>query len=128
MTRRSSYDRGYQPPAPVALLRVVHPGGDAGVVAQGLIDTGADCTLVPESLARVLDLPCVGRLEVLGVGGGGGSAPAYAARVEIAGNAILTRLVAYEEDVIIGRDVLNRLLLVLHGPRQRVRVTSPKPR
>ena len=76
------------------------------------------------ALAAALRLPAVGDLEITGVGGGGGIAPVYAARVEIAGTALVARLVAYGSDVIVGRDVLNRLVTLLDGPRLRLRLLS----
>ena len=117
-------DDSYDPPAPVVPLRIAHPGDETGVLTAGLVDTGADCTLISAALAAALRLPAVGNLEITGVGGGGGIAPVYAARVEIAGTALVARLVAYGSDLIIGRDVLNRLVTLLDGPRLRLRLLS----
>lgn len=117
------YDESYDPPAPVVPLRIVHPGREAAVLTPGLIDTGADCTLIPASFAHGLKLPLVGRLEITGVGGGGGSAPVHAGRVEIADASILARLVLYEQEVIVGRDVLNRIISLLDGPQLRLELS-----
>ena len=89
-------------------------------MVAGLVDSGAECTLIPPGLARTLHLPTVGLVEIAGVGGGGGSAPTYAAEVEIAGHRFLARLVAYEEQVIVGRDLLNCFVTRLDGPRRQV--------
>ena len=119
---RLAYDEAYDPPAPVVPLRVADPAGRTGVLLPGLIDSGADCTLIPAAVARSLWLPRVGQLDIVGVGGGGGSAPAHAARLEIAGVSVLARLVAYGDEVIVGRDLLNRIVVLLDGPRLRVRL------
>jgi len=115
-----SYDRTYDPPAPFVPLRIAPPGGASGAVVAGLVDSGADCTLIPASLAQTLRLPSVGLVEILGVGGGGGSAPIHAGQVEIAGTRFVARLVAYEDHVIVGRDLLNRLVTTLDGRRLQV--------
>ena len=120
MSAPFSYDRTYDPPAPFVPLRIAPPGGASGAVVAGLVDSGAECTLIPPGLARTLHLPTVGLVEIAGVGGGGGSAPTYAGQVEIAGHRFLARLVAYEEQVIVGRDLLNRFVTTLDGPRLQV--------
>ena len=50
----------------------------------------------------------------------------YAARVEIGGTRVLARLAAYEEHVIVGRDVLNYVMALLDGPRLRLRLSSAR--
>jgi len=119
------YDRAYDPPAPVVPLLIAPPGGESGALVGGLLDSGADCTLIPPSLARTLRLPTVGFVEIAGVGGGGGSAPAYAGQVDLAGTRFLARLVAYEDHVIIGRDLLNRFVTTLDGLRLEVGLSGP---
>ncbi len=124
MSEQFDYDGSYDPPAPLVPFRVADPGGEVGVLLPGLLDSGADCTLIPLDIADRLRLPLVGRVEIAGVGGGGGTAPIYAARVEIAGTHVLARLVAYENDVIVGRDVMNRIVALLDGPQLRVQLFS----
>lgn len=124
MTRQFAYDESYDPPAPVVPLRVADPRGEDAVLARALIDTGADCTLIPASIAGGLRLPLIDRIEITGVGGGGGRVPVYAGRVEVAGMTTLARLVAYEDQVILGRDLLDRVVVLLDGPRSRLRLSS----
>ncbi|HSB60195.1 MAG TPA: aspartyl protease family protein, partial [Vicinamibacteria bacterium] len=59
MKRRFRYDDALDPPGPVVPLRLTTPGSEDGVVVQVLVDTGADCTLVPRKVARALRLPAV---------------------------------------------------------------------
>lgn len=122
MTRRFAYDGSFDPPAPIVPLRIGNPGDGTAVLAPGLVDSGADCTLIPPSLARRLRLPAVGRIEIEGVGGGGGSTTVYAAFLEVAESGFLARLAAFGEEVIVGRDLLNRIVILLDGPRRQVRL------
>ncbi len=124
MSTSFAYDDAFDPPAPVAHLRLAGLDGGAALLVQGLIDTGADCTLIPARLARVLNLPEVDWIEIAGVAGGRASVPVHAGRVELAGRGCLARLVACEDEVIVGRDILNQLVTRLDGPGLRARLSA----
>lgn len=124
MTIELAYDDAYHPPAAVLPVLVARPGADAAMLVPGLVDTGADCSLVPLSVARQLALPRVGDLEVQGVAGGRAMAPVHAAFVEIASSRVLVRLAALEHELIVGRDILNRLKVLLDGPRLCIRLSA----
>ena len=117
MRRRFAYDQGRHPPAPVLPLHVGSPESDEDVLVASLVDSGADCTLVPAAIVRRLALPFVGRLLLVGVGGQTRPAPVYAARVRLAGLSCLARVIAFDGEAIIGRDLLNRVTVLLDGPR-----------
>jgi predicted aspartyl protease len=113
---RHTYDAALDPPAPILPLRLSAPGDPQGVLLPMLLDTGADCTLVPARIARELRLPWVDRLALSGVGGGTRQANVHAAYVELAGTRFLARVVAFQGEAILGRDVLNTLVAHLDGP------------
>jgi len=126
VTRRFAYDRTFDPPAPVLLVRMAPPDGSLGVMVPMLLDTGADCTLVPTAVARALELPRVGSLEVVGLGGSGQRADEHAALVEVGGQRFLATVVPLGQEAILGRDVLNLATVVLDGPKRRFEVRRTK--
>ena len=71
----------------------------------------------------IVELVELDRIDITGVAGGRARVPVHAGRIEIAGASLLARLVACEDEVIIGRDVLNRLVVHLDGPRLRLRLS-----
>lgn len=81
------------------------------------MDTGADCTLVPSEVARALRLPAVDEIWIEGVGGPARRVIVHAARVEFARTACWARVVAFGREAILGRDLLNRAVARLDGPR-----------
>jgi hypothetical protein len=70
----------------------------------------------------------VDRIEVLGVGGSAHPAGVHAALVKIGSSSLLTRVVAFGSEGLLGRDVLNHLFLGLDGPAQTFSVTRRKKR
>jgi hypothetical protein len=64
---RVAFDQSYYPPAPV--LPVGIGGIDDGsptTMLRMLVDTGADCTLIPVDVARALRLPMVDKVRARG--------------------------------------------------------------
>jgi predicted aspartyl protease len=124
MRRRFTYDGRFDPPAPVLPLRVAAPGSQEALLLLALVDTGADCTLVPRSVARQLGLPRVDRLSLEGIDGVARWAPVHAAVVQFAGRRLLAPVVSWGEDAIMGRDLANRVVALLDGPG---RIVSIRP-
>lgn len=135
MTARFAYDPSLDPPAPVVPVRISGPVGEEAVMLPMLVDTGADCTLVPASIARQLALPQIDVIGLTGVGGARSRATVHAASVELGGLRLLARVVAFVDEAILGRDVLNRAVVTLDGPglvfsvaaRSRKRRRRPSP-
>lgn len=121
------FDDSYDPPMPVLPIHV--SGVDAngpGVLLHAVVDTGADCSVIPVRAARALRLPVVDMISVQGFAGDGKARPIYAARLRFAGHNMLARVIAFGEEPLLGRDVLNRLVLHLDGPAQKLRVMQTR--
>jgi predicted aspartyl protease len=118
------YDPGFDPPAPVVPATAEGPSGDLVLVPM-LIDTGADCTLLPEAVVRRLQLPQVDRMTIAGIAGGRRQAAVHAAWLAFGGVRLLARVVAFESEAILGRDLLAQLVTRLNGPRQKLTLSRP---
>lgn len=92
-----------------------------------LVDTGADLSVLPRPMVQALDLPQVSMTRIQGVTGAAEQTSVHAVTLELAGNTILAEVVACGDEGILGRDVLNRFVLELDGPRATLSVRSPVP-
>lgn len=123
------YSASDDPPCPVLTFRLSAPSSPIGIGLVGIIDTGADLTLVPEQTARVLALPTTSVVRLAGVTGSEVSAPVCAAEVELAGWRFLTEVIVFGDEPILGRDLLHRFVLLLNGPRRHLELRmSPRRR
>ena len=121
---RVVFDRSFDPPASVLPVRIAGLTEDEpAVLLRMLVDTGADCTLIPARIASSLRLPMVDEIRVLGVGGKAIAAPVHAARVRLGALQALARVVAMGDEALLGRDLLNRLVLRIDGPAGVVEAT-----
>ena len=122
---RIPFDESFDPPAPVLPVRISGiDEHDPAAMIRMLVDTGADCSLIPLRLARSLRLPIVDRTEIQGVGGKTLAANVHAARVRLGSLRVLARVVALGDESLIGRDILQRVVMQLDGPAQLVQVTT----
>ena len=116
------YDYSYVPPAPRLTIRLAAP--DAAFSETGLtalVDTGADVTIVPSRLIEPLDVQADNRKILRSPWGERRPVNVYLLDVGISDIRLpLMEVVADDRgnEVILGRNVLNRFRLVLDGLRQ----------
>jgi predicted aspartyl protease len=121
---RHPYDAARTPPAPVLPARIGRPGLPPDVLLVFLVDTGADLSVVPETLAKELRLPAVSQIKVRGFGGTLRPARVFAAEVEVEGVRSVTEVIGLGDSALIGRDMLNRWTVTLRGPQRVAEVTT----
>ncbi len=124
MTAAFPYDDAFEPPAPVLPLRIARPGDERAVVIRAIVDSGADCTLIPLRVARALRLPRIGDVAISGVAGTPRRAAVHAATIEVGGRRSLVRIIAFDDEAIIGRDLLGSIVAVLDGPRRILEIRT----
>ena len=109
------------PPAPVALVTLRHATTnlEASNVPM-LIDSGADATMVPERLVETLgvDTSLSAQFEIIGVEGTSTFAKAVSLELLFLGRRFRGEyLLTPNEYGILGRNILNRVPLLLDGPK-----------
>ena len=122
-----SYDnQNYNPAAPVLPITVHIPGDiTREVKTVALVDTGADITCLPKALINALKAEPGSRYDVFGINGIFiSSTESYFLEFEIAGTKKLIEVIAVSDDPILGRNLVNEFILKLHGPGQKLDVTS----
>jgi predicted aspartyl protease len=107
-------------PAPFVhvTLRCLETGKEASDV-PALIDTGADCTVIPVRFVGEPGLVSMGQIPIAGFGGCIAETPTYYADVAVRSlPPVNVKVLASDGEpiVLLGRDVLNHFRLVLDGP------------
>ncbi|MGH7964082.1 MAG: retroviral-like aspartic protease family protein [Candidatus Binatia bacterium] len=113
-----AYDRTFTPPAPVADVTITHPvtGARSGVL-RGKLDSGADVTVIPERLVAPLGLTPQRRIWLRSYDGTYAQRPVYYLRLNVVGfDLAAVRCVTTDRaNVLLGRNVLNRFVIILDG-------------
>jgi len=116
------YDRNrFAPPAPLAEVDITHP--ETGAVCSSvplLIDSGADVTLLPQSVVTRLGVSLIPdrQYELVGFDGTPRLSPAVRLKLSFLRRTFEGLFLLIDEECgILGRNVLNALPIVLDGPR-----------
>ena len=121
------YSYRFNPPAPMLLLSATAPLSMENARVDALIDSGSDMTVLPVEMVHRLGIPRVGFVLMSGVDQETREVPVYAVALGLDGvlPPSIHRVVAWEKDYgLLGRDVLNKVVLLLHGPERRLEVRS----
>lgn len=123
---QTGYTSSYFPPAPILdVIFVAQPQGNRSDSVAGFADTGADASIVPLYLLTQIGTRYVTEKRVRSYFGEAREIRTYLVDVVI-DNITLPALevVGAVDETLIGRDVLNRLRLVLDGPHQTIEVRA----
>jgi len=112
------YDLAYIPAMPTVKIQIGRPDSVASFSLSALVDSGADATMIPVSYLEEVAAIKRRRVSIRGISGRRVGANLYTIslhfahykrqRIDVVGNADT-------DEVIIGRDVLNRLVVTLDG-------------
>lgn len=122
------YSHDYHPPAPVvdiALLSIAE-GLRVGPV-KAFVDSSADGTLVPIDYLNQIHAPTTAEMSIRSQWGERRRVLLYLVDVQIGGLTLPGVEVVGDElssEVVLGRDILNRLRVLLDGPKGLVEVQS----
>jgi hypothetical protein len=110
----------FDPPAPLARVTLRDPATGASVVGVPmLLDSGADVTLVPQSAVQRLGVASqqADGIELVGFDGRRSTAPVVRLDLGLLGKTFKGRYLTFDQECgILGRDVLNNLVILLDGP------------
>jgi predicted aspartyl protease len=125
------YDAAYRPPFPVA--RVAFHNSEEGLrtaAENALLDTGSDGSLVPISYLWEILAPALRDTRIRSHWGEWRPVQLFLIDLEL-GELMLQDIVVVGdeqgEEVILGRNVLNRLRIILDGPARHTEIPRQEP-
>jgi predicted aspartyl protease len=121
-----SYDIDYFPPAPSVEIRLGVPDESFTVgPLRALVDTGADVSIVPLHYIEPLSVQVDNRKYLRSQWGEHRQVDTYLLDVGIGDMRLpVVEIIADEQggEVILGRNVLNKLVMTLNGPEQMLEI------
>lgn len=116
------FSTDYEPPIPVVQVRLSYSDGRFTDSLQAIIDTGADATIIPEGIARQIRATPLNPGILEPQWGETHPVTIYLLNVEIESMRLPGVVVAGDPsaaEIILGRNVLNKLPLFIDGPSQQ---------
>jgi predicted aspartyl protease len=118
-----------RPPFDVLIIdvEIAKYGDPQKKTIKAKIDTGADCTAIPEEIIKDLNLSPSGACSSMGAFGDRQDRPTYFITITINGLIEINRdvLSIDRNQALLGRDVLNLLVLCANGPAGYFDLSNP---
>jgi predicted aspartyl protease len=124
----TAYDTSAQPPAPFIEFEVVSPQDSTQRrPAQGLLDTGAEVSVLPTEILVTLQIPKASNMSVESWDGSPTLVTTYIVTLGIADARLdsIEVVAAPMPYAILGRDVLNHFILTLNGKELSFELKDP---
>lgn len=115
---RSYDDEHFSPPAPVARVTLTDPfSGRIALDVPMLLDSGADHTVLPAAVVAALGVEPLGEIETRVYNGTKSFSKVVSLHLTLGKSRFPGQYLLAHADVgFLGRDILNSLVLKLHGP------------
>jgi predicted aspartyl protease len=112
------YDSSYHPAMPIIEIQVARRVNEASVTLNAIVDSGADATQIPISVLNRLQARKAGSGWLTVSSGARYRVNLYKIVIEIGSyRPIYVDIVGSDQDeIIVGRDVLNQFLVTLDAP------------
>jgi len=122
------YNRRFDPPAPTLEISVESPSSsDIRKNVTAVLDTGADITAIPRTLAKELRLEATGTMEMTGIEAHSGFHPTFIVTLRVEG-FLIERIEVIEwqgDEVILGRDAMSHFEIFLDGKNRKFEIRDP---
>jgi hypothetical protein len=121
-----SYDSEFDTPAPVLSFQISSPSRSSSFTITALVDSGADITVIPRTVAQGLSLQPVYVAYSQGFGGVPQESIVFSALVTVEGEeSVIIGVLTWNEDyALLGRDIINRWKVLPDGPGQVLTVSK----
>ena len=126
MQYSADYDAHYDPAMPIVELTLAGSVEGQALTRMAMVDSGADATLLSQADLQQLGAELIGWGRMVGVSGISQRIPIYAVKLTIGQIYLGTiRVLGHRASTepIIGRNVLNQLIVTLNGLAQVLEIT-----
>ena len=121
------YDNAYNPAMPIVDIEIGRAKGAASLALKALVDSGADATIIPINSLQKIRARRSRKMWMRGTAGRRVLVDLYQVSLQLGPFAqMLLEVVGstQNDEVIVGRDVLNYLIVTLNGPAHSVEVVG----
>lgn len=122
----SPHNRAYTPPIPSLRIIVQSPNGQATEPLSAVLDSGADITLVSLNLLEQINAPEQDEVRLRSHWGDYIGLTTYLVEIRFGIETLPAIEVVGDlhtrNEVLLGRDVLNKLSLLINGPQQTTEI------